>query len=479
MDRSRRGALQRRLHRELGLSVVITDGPAHRMVLNTLAGAFRVLHAQLDSRGGGDAGVRYRYHDRTESWFELVTLQPLPRRDLRPLAARLDALEPARDGAQWCADAPTEPIPELYFGEPGAQEYGQITRVLRPEPAADRAGRTRGRAVLRGAGRAGPRGLMRPRLPGSAAARAALALLVVLLLGCLFPGQGAFYRPSLHLDLWGSEGVIGLLAIGQCLVVLSGGIDLSVGSVLALGNMTFALLMLAWGWPFWLALPVAALCGALLGAVNGLLVARLRVQPFLATLATMVIARGLARLVPVLADQPAGTKLLPPGGAAPESWQVLAGRVWGVPLLGLLFAALALGLGLLLRHSVAGRWLYAVGGNEDAARLSGVPVTRVKLLAYTLCGGLAGLAGACHATRDVHGNPGAGEAFELEAIAAVAIGGTSLRGGSGGIGLAVLGVLIVGYIDKILSINGEERHWRLMIHGLIILLAVILQNRRR
>jgi hypothetical protein len=121
------GAVDRTRLPELGFSVVTSRGARHRMTLNTLAGAFRVLHVQHD----GD-GTRFRFHDRTESWFELVTVQPLPRRDLRPLAARLSALEPEHDGAGWFADAPSEPIPELYFGVRAAQAYGQLTRELRP-----------------------------------------------------------------------------------------------------------------------------------------------------------------------------------------------------------------------------------------------------------------------------------------------------------------------------------------------------------
>lgn len=127
IDLGLRGAVDRRAFAALGLVVLTTRGPRHRMTLNTLAGAFRVLHVEQSA-----AGPCYRYHDRTESWFELVTQAPLPRFDLRPLAARLAELEPPHDGAQWCADPPSEPIPELYFGVPGAQEYGQITRVLVP-----------------------------------------------------------------------------------------------------------------------------------------------------------------------------------------------------------------------------------------------------------------------------------------------------------------------------------------------------------
>ena len=127
IDAGLRGALDRRRFAEIDFAIVAGRGPRHRMTLNTLAGAHRVLHVQTD----GD-GTRFRYHDRTESWFELVTFQPPARRDLRPLAARLGALEPEHDGGRWCADAPVEPIPELYFGVPSTQAYGQVSRELRP-----------------------------------------------------------------------------------------------------------------------------------------------------------------------------------------------------------------------------------------------------------------------------------------------------------------------------------------------------------
>jgi hypothetical protein len=127
IDQGLRGAIVRRIFADLGLSILTSRGATHRMTLNTLAGAFRVLHVQERPDG-----PRYRFHDRTESWFELVSIPVLPRRDLRPLAARLDALEPERDGARWNADPPSEPIPELYFGVPAEQAYGAITRELRP-----------------------------------------------------------------------------------------------------------------------------------------------------------------------------------------------------------------------------------------------------------------------------------------------------------------------------------------------------------
>lgn len=122
-----RGGIERVHHEALGLAIMATRGPRHRLTLNTLAGAFRVLHLQNDRDG-----TRYRFHDRTESWFDLVTFHPLPRRDLRPLAAELAQLEPEHGGASWNADPPTDPIPEVYFGVAASQAYGALTRELRP-----------------------------------------------------------------------------------------------------------------------------------------------------------------------------------------------------------------------------------------------------------------------------------------------------------------------------------------------------------
>lgn len=127
IDAGLRGDASRRRWADLDFAALTTAGPRHRMTLNSLAGGYRVLHVQT-----GDDGLRFRYHDRTESWFELSTFHALPRRDLRPLAARLGELEGPRDGSCWTADPPTEPIPELYFGVPAAQAYGRVTRELRP-----------------------------------------------------------------------------------------------------------------------------------------------------------------------------------------------------------------------------------------------------------------------------------------------------------------------------------------------------------
>lgn len=317
----------------------------------------------------------------------------------------------------------------------------------------------------------------RPAL-ASPAARAVAALALVLALGAIWNGGGAFFRPSLHLDLLGAQSVVGLCALGQCLVILGGGIDLSVGAIVGLVGMVFAGLQLHGDWPWPVAGLAAVAVGALVGLANGLLVARHRVQPFLATLVLMVIARGLARWVPELAAQPASSKFLPHGSEGPPFWSWLDGRLGGVPTTGWVFAVIAVVGSVLLHRSVFGRHVLAVGGNPEGARLSGVAVTKITVLTYVGSGLLAAIAGICQVARDVQGNPAAGEMLELQTIAAVVVGGTSLRGGRGGLLLAVLGVLTIGYLEKVLALNGVPTHWRLCVQGAIILAAVLLQDRR-
>ncbi len=313
----------------------------------------------------------------------------------------------------------------------------------------------------------------------SPAGRGTLALLLVLALGAFWHGQGAFFRLGTHVTLWDSVSILGLVATGQCLVVLTGGIDLAVGSVLALAGTAFAGLHLAAGWPAPFAALAALLLGAAIGAANGALVARCRLQPFLATLTTMVIARGLARYLPELAGKPAGSKFMPSDARVPEAFEWLGGRaILGLPTTGVLWLLVAALAAFCVRRTVAGRHLLAIGGNAEAARLCGVPVARTRILAYAACSLLAALGGICTAARDGFGDPGAGDQYELRAIAAVVVGGTSLRGGRGGIGLAVLGVFTLGYIERILSLNSVAAHWQLVIQGLIILAAVLLQDRR-
>ena len=319
---------------------------------------------------------------------------------------------------------------------------------------------------------------------GGPAARALLALALVLILGCVFNADGAFFRIGTHRDALRQASVYGLLACGMTLVIITGGIDLSVGSVLALCAVTFALTSIHWNWSPWASVPVTLALGAACGAVSGMIIASFRIQPFIATLAMMVFARGLAKTVS--GGMKISTAVLAPDGSyryvdVPPLLQWIDSRVFGgdVAVVTLIFLAFAAVAWLLLARHRWGRELYAIGGNEEAARLSGVPVWRAKVLAYAASGLLAAVAGICQAAQEQQGDPEAGVAYELTAIAIVVIGGTSLMGGRGGMALTLMGALTIGYLDKILSINARPEAQRLMLTGVIIVVAVLAQRRKR
>lgn len=260
-----------------------------------------------------------------------------------------------------------------------------------------------------------------------------------------------------------------ILASGMTMVILSEGIDLSVGSVVALAGVVGADLV-AQGWPVPLAAAVAIGLGALVGLVNGASIVYLRVAPFIATLAMMTAARGLAYLY---TD---GVSV----GNLPESFTVWGnGRIGPVPIPVVVAAVVVGGTAILLGRTVFGRRLYALGGNEEAARLAGVRVGRAKILIYTLMGALAALGGILLAARLGAGDPKAGQLFELTAIAAVVVGGTSLAGGRGGVWGTVLGALIIGVLDNGLVLMDVSAFWQMVVKGLVILGAVALDRGRR
>ena len=319
------------------------------------------------------------------------------------------------------------------------------------------------------------------RLAFSPAGRALVALGLILLLGLIFNGDGAFFRADTHRDALRYISVFGILACGLTLVIISGGIDLAVGSVLALTAVCVAKTTIDLGWSAWAAVPVVLLLGAATGAASGAVSAWGKVQPFIATLAMMVFARGLAKWIT------GGEKVTPFVSTdagfedrTPKLFDLIDSRILGetVSIVTVIFAAVALVSWVLLSKHRLGRQLYAIGGNEKAAALSGVPVNRVKTIAYVLSGLFAAVAGICMAAQEKQGDPNVGNAYELTAIAIVVIGGTNLMGGRGGIGLTILGTLTMGYLEKILSINAVGEDGRLMLTGLIIVVAVLAQRRR-
>jgi ribose transport system permease protein len=315
------------------------------------------------------------------------------------------------------------------------------------------------------------------RLLKTPAIRALFALAVIFAIGCAFHQDGAFFAWSTHRDMLREIAVTGILACGMTLVILSGGIDLAVGSVLALSAVSFALFTIPLGWGAAAAILAVIALGVAAGSLSGALVARFRLQPFIVTLALMVFARGLAKRI---SGGKKITAYTAGGSALPSIFDALDARVLGgnVAIVTIVFLACVAITALVLGRMRLGRWLYAVGGNAEAARFSGVPVRRVLVAAYALSGLFAAIAGVCQAAQETHGDPETGMGYELDAIAMVVIGGTSLSGGRGGIGLTLIGVLTIGYLRKILSINAFTTETRLMLTGAIIVIAALLQKSR-
>ena len=318
----------------------------------------------------------------------------------------------------------------------------------------------------------------------SPSVRALASLLVIVVLGLIFNADGSFFKWGTHRDMLRQVSVYGVLACGMTLVIITSGIDLSVGSILGLSAVLFSLFSIQWGWSPWLAIAACFAAGTACGAASGALVARFNIQPFIATLAMMVFARGMAKFVS--GGQKISTAVMQPDGTyqyveVPRIFDFLNSRILGenLTVVTLILLACVVGCYIVLAKLRWGRYIYAIGGNEEAARLSGVPVAMVKVLAYGLSGFFCALAGICQASQELQGDPEAGMAYELTAIAIVVIGGTSLRGGRGSIGLTLLGTMTIGYLEKILSINAVGEASRLMLTGAIIVGAVLFQKTRR
>ncbi len=266
--------------------------------------------------------------------------------------------------------------------------------------------------------------------------------------------------------------VLCIVAVGMTLVILSRGVDLSVGSILGLSGATFALLAAT---DVRLAIVAALAVGVAVGLVNGLLVAWLGLQPFIATVATLIAARGLVYIV---SD---GANIIV---RDPPSWfeAIGSGHLGPVPVPIFIAAAVVLALWFLLAHTAFGRHVYAVGANEEAARLYGVKVRLIKVLVYCISGLLAALASIIQVSRLTVAEPNAGQLIELDAIAATLIGGTTFDGGIGGVPGTVLGVLILAVLGNLLNLKGVSPFVQMVLQGGIIVIAVVvseLRQRRR
>lgn len=290
--------------------------------------------------------------------------------------------------------------------------------------------------------------------------------LIGLILLCIFLtfATDSFFSMRNFLNVLDQITVLGIMAVGMTFVILIAGIDLSVGSVLALAMMVLGYLNVSAGLPMWVAIPGALLAASLAGFTSGLWITRFNVPPFIATLAMMSIARGLANMITN------GQQII----GFPSWFNMSAIIRYG----GFLTMTVAVMLIVFViawifqRYRAEGRSLYAIGGNPEVARLAGINVKRTTTLVYTASAFLSGLAGIMLAARLDSVQPSSGVAYELDAIAAVVIGGTSLSGGSGGIGGTIVGVLIIGVLRNGLNLLGVSPFLQAVIIGFVIVFAV-------
>ena len=313
-------------------------------------------------------------------------------------------------------------------------------------------------------------------------ARTFLALVAIVVLAGIttpaaFDGSNIFFQVGNLTDILRQVSLIGILSLGMTFVILTAGIDLSVGSLLALSTTVTAMVLTRSSstLPYHLQLAIAIGSGVgvctLFGVINGSLISSLRVQPFIVTLASMIGVRGFAKWI----SKNENIDL----GFGTDTASRFAAFFRLKPVVVSSYAAIALIFAFLLGKTVFGRHVRAIGDNEKASLYAGLPIRSTKIWVYGLSGLLAGLAGVLYAAENHQGNPNSGVAYELDAIAAVVIGGTRLSGGRGSIIGTVLGTLIMGVLTNLLRLRNVDSNAEMMIKAVIIVLAVALQRDRR
>jgi ribose transport system permease protein len=281
----------------------------------------------------------------------------------------------------------------------------------------------------------------------------------------------SFLSPSNLLNLLRQVAANGFIAFGMTFVILTGGIDLSVGSTLALSSALTAGLMSNGTSPV-LAILIGLLSGSILGALNGLLIAKGKMAPFIATLATMTIYRGATLVY---------TNGNPITGLGDNFLFSFLGRgyLFGIPFPVILMFVIYFILFLLLHKTSFGRKTYAIGGNEKAAFVAGVKIDKVKLIIYSISGLMASISGMIITSRLNSAQPTAGQSYEMDAIAAVVLGGTSLSGGRGRLFGTLIGALIIGTLNNGLNLLGVSSFYQQIVKGIVIVIAVLLDRKRK
>jgi ribose transport system permease protein len=308
-------------------------------------------------------------------------------------------------------------------------------------------------------------------------ALAGIVILAIAISPTAADGSRIFLDAGNLTDILRQISLIGIISLAMTFVILTAGIDLSVGSVLALAT-TLAAMLLTRAWPtasypshIARAIAVVLAISAAAGALNGVVIATLRMQPFIVTLASMIGIRGLAKWLSSNENIDIGF-----GRDVAAEFAAVFRQKWVV--IGSYVAAAAV-FWVLLARTVFGRHVRAIGDNERAAEYAGLPIRRTKIWVYTLAGLLSGFAGVLYAAENHQGNPNAGVAYELDAIAAVVIGGTRLAGGKGSISGTIIGVLIMGILTNMLRLKNVDSNVEMMIKAVIIVLAVAVQRERK
>lgn len=314
--------------------------------------------------------------------------------------------------------------------------------------------------------------------------RTFIALFVVLIFFSIFApnffSSANFVLMSKHVAL------NAFLAMGMTFVIITGGIDLSVGSIVGLcgmvaGGLVLNGLDLPFGWTVYFNVYEVVLItlgvGVFIGAINGLLITRLNVAPFIATLGTLYVARGAALLLSGGATFP---NLVGNEALGTEGYGVIgSAQILGLPLSVWVLIVVALAAAYVSRFTPIGRHIFAVGGNERAARMSGVRVNRVKMVVYMFSGFCAAIVGIIISSELMASHPATGESFELNAIAAAVLGGTSMSGGRGTVGGTIIGAFVIGILSDGLVMMGVSTFWQMVIKGLVIIFAVVIDQAQR
>jgi ribose transport system permease protein len=318
-----------------------------------------------------------------------------------------------------------------------------------------------------------PGSAIRARIGGSLQQLLAFVSLIVIVIFFSIVSP-YFFTTSNLIGILMAATVVGILALGTTFVIVAGGIDLSIGTGMILSGVMTGVFLTYWGWPIWAGVIGAVLFGGLIGLINGINVAVLRLPPFIATLGMMLVAAGLSLVIsgtkPIYFNEHPNFQLL-------MNFSVIPGMRF--PLGVLIFLTLAVVSAVILAKTIVGRYAFSIGSNEGATALSGVNVVKWKIIIYTMAGLYVGAAGVLAASRLSSAQPVGGQGLELEAIAAVIIGGTSLQGGRGSIIGTMVGALIVAVLTNGLRVTAVPQEWQAVVIGCVILVAVFVDRLRR